>query len=323
MILKKLLRVGCVSVCLLPISVMGQNLKVTLLGTGAPDPVIDRFGPSTLIEAGTEKLLFDAGRGASQRLWQMKIPLGQVSVLFLTHLHSDHTVGIPDLWLTGSLPTPFGRRSVPLRVYGPEGTEEMMKFLSEAYKRDVRFRLDGPGNLPEAGTRLIGTDVNEGLVYEHNGVRVTAFVVDHGPIIRPAFGYRIDYGGRSVVLSGDTRPSENLIKFAKGTDVLIHEVMAAKPELLKISAAARGIVALHSSPEEAGGVFERVKPRLAVYTHISLLTTDPSIPAPTTADLLPRTRVNYSGPLELGEDLMTIEIGERVEVHRFVGAAAH
>lgn len=125
------------------------------------------------------------------------------------------------------------------------------------------------------------------------------------------------------MISGDTRPSENLIKFAKGTDLLIHEVMAASPELLKNSAAARGIVALHSSPEEAGGVFERVKPRLAVYTHISLLTTDPKIPAPTTADLIPRTRVLYAGPIELGEDLMTIVVGDKVEVHRFVEGSSH
>ena len=113
-----------------------QTLRVTLLGTGRPDPVIDRFGPSTLVEAGDERLLFDAGRGASQRLWQLKIPLGQVNALFLTHLHSDHTVGIPDLWLTGWLPTPFGRRVVPLEVWGPTGTRAMMAGL-RAFQREL------------------------------------------------------------------------------------------------------------------------------------------------------------------------------------------
>jgi len=324
MILKQIFRFLFVSTALLlPMWGTAQTMTVTLLGTGAPDPSIDRFGPSTLVEAGSEKLLFDAGRGVSQRLWQRHIPLGQVNVLFLTHLHSDHTVGIPDLWLTGCLPTPYGRRSVPLLVFGPEGTEEMMSFLEKAFQRDIRFRLEGPGHLPETGTRVFGRDVSEGLVYEHNGVRVTVFVVDHGPIIRPAFGYRIDYGGRSVVISGDTRPSENLIKFAKGTDLLIHEVMAARPELLKNSAAARGIMALHTSPEEAGGVFERVKPKLVVYTHVSLLTTDPAIPAPTTADLIPRTRMLYAGPIVLGEDLMTVFVGDKVEVRKFEEGASH
>ena len=102
MILQEIFLILCVSIgLLLPTLGAAQRLNVTLLGAGAPDPSIDRFGPSTLVEAGSEKLLFDAGRGVSQRLWQLHMPLGQVNVLFLTHLHSDHTVGIPDLWLTG------------------------------------------------------------------------------------------------------------------------------------------------------------------------------------------------------------------------------
>jgi ribonuclease Z len=100
-------------------------IRVTLLGTGRPDPVIDRFGPSTLVEAGGETLLFDCGRGATQRLWQLGIPLSRVGVVFFTHLHSDHTVGLPDLWLTGWIPTPYGRRSAPLDVRGPAGTRTL------------------------------------------------------------------------------------------------------------------------------------------------------------------------------------------------------
>src|SRR5262245_249422 len=93
--------------------------KVTLLGTGSPVPSVERFGPSILVEAGGQKLLFDCGRGASQRLWQLKIPLGKIDALFLTHLHSDHVVGIPDLWLTGWIPAVYGRRAVPFQVLGP------------------------------------------------------------------------------------------------------------------------------------------------------------------------------------------------------------
>ena len=89
-------------------------IKITLLGTGAPVPSIERFGPSILVEAGGQKLLFDCGRGAGQRLWQLKIPLGQIDALFLTHLHSDHVVGIPDVWLTGWIPAVFGRRAYPV-----------------------------------------------------------------------------------------------------------------------------------------------------------------------------------------------------------------
>ena len=294
-----------------------QTIKVTLLGTGSPDPSIVRFGPSTLVEAGTETLLFDAGRGASQRLWQLKIPFRQVTGLFITHLHSDHTVGIPDLWLTGWLPGPHGGRTTPLPVYGPEGTEAMMTSLRQAFQWDISVRTRGPAHLPESGITIIAKDITQGVIYEHNGVKVTAFDVDHGAHLKPAYGYRVDYAGRSVVISGDTRPSENLVQFAKQADVVVHEVTIVRPELLSKSEVARGILAAHTSPEDAGKIFERIKPQLAVYSHINLLTTDPSIPQPTIEDLAVRTRVNYSGPLEVGEDLMRIEIGEKVEAHKF------
>ena len=297
----------------------GQSLKVTLLGTGRPDPTIDRFGPATLVEAGNHTLLFDCGRGASQRLWQLKTPLSKVDALFLTHLHSDHTVGIPDFWLTGWLPTPYGRRTVPFQVLGPEGTRAMMASLRQAYQWDLHVRRDGEG-LPPAGSEVDARDIRQGVIYERDGLKVTAFDVDHGGILQPAFGYRIDYGGRSVVISGDTRPNENLVRFARGADVLIHEVFAARPELLAKSPVARRIAGFHTSPEDAGTIFERVKPKLAVYTHVVLLTTDPSISPPTVVELTPRTRTTYSGPLEIGEDLMTILVGDTVEVRRFAPA---
>ena len=169
--------------------------------------------------------------------------------------------------------------------------------------------------MPEAGAAIIAKDVTQGVIYEHNGVKVTVFDVDHGGVLKPAFGYRVDYAGRSVVISGDTRPSENLVQFANRADLLIHEVTISRPELASKSEVARGILALHTSPEDAGKIFERIKPRLAVYSHINLLTTDASIPPPTIDDL--RTRTSYSGPLKVGEDLMRIEIGEKVEAHKF------
>lgn len=306
-----------------PIGGQTPAMTVVLLGTGRPDPDIDRFGPATLVKAGGQNLLFDAGRGASQRLWQLKIPLGEVHALFLTHLHSDHTVGIPDLWLTGWLPTPFGSRKTPLEVWGPSGTVDMMAALSKAYQWDIRVRRDGE-HLPPQGIKILAHDIVEGVIYDRQGLKVTAFLVDHGGFLKPAFGYRVDYAGHSVVISGDTRPNESLIRHAAGTDVLVHEVAAVRPELLERSptaAIARRILSFHSSPEDAGRVFARVKPRLAVFTHVALLTTDRNFQPPTGADVIRRTRMLYSGALELGEDLMTIDIGDKVEVHRFTTTA--
>ena len=293
-------------VALLAVTSCAQDLKVTLLGTGNPRPVMSRFGPSILVEAGKEKLIFDCGRGATQRLYQLKIPFTEVTGLFLTHLHSDHTVGIPDLWLTGWA---MGR-DTPLPVWGPEGTKAMMEHLQEAYAFDIHIRRDVDTKLPGAGAMVVAKDIEEGVVYERAGVKVTAFLVDHGEI-KPAFGYRVDYGGHSVTMSGDTRPSENLIKYARGTDVLIHEVI--DPEAFGETVTAdsseqrKKIIEHHTTPEQAGIVFNRVKPRLAVYSHI----VPPDVP-----EVIPHTRKTYAGPLEVGEDLMSIEIGDKVKVLR-------
>ena len=197
-----------------------QNLKVTLLGTGAPRPVMERFGPSILVEAGKEKLLFDCGRGATMRLYQLKAPFADLTALFLTHLHSDHIVGISDFYLTGWI---LGR-STPLRVWGPAGTADMMSHLEQAYQFDIHVRRDVDEMLPPQGVVVVAKDIEQGVVYQNGDLKVTAFTVDHAPI-KPAFGYRIDYGGHSVVLSGDTRYNENLIHFSQGADVLIHEVI--------------------------------------------------------------------------------------------------
>jgi ribonuclease Z len=283
-----------------------QTLKVTLLGTGNPRPRIDRFGPSILVEAGKETLLFDCGRGATIRLSQASVPFSSVTALFLTHLHSDHVVGLPDLWLTGWI---MGRH-VPLQVWGPTGTVDMLKGLEQAYAFDVHMRRDVDEQIPAEGAVLMGKDIGEGVVYENNGVKVTAFLVDHGPV-KPALGFRVDYQGHAVVLSGDTRPSDNLIKFSRGTDVLVHEVF--DPEAYRevgnslTSEQRKRVREHHSTPEEAGTVFTKVAPKLAVYSHI----VPPDVP-----DVIPHTRKTYSGPLEVGEDLMTIEIGEQVRVQR-------
>jgi ribonuclease Z len=288
------------------------DIRVTLLGTGSPTPIMERFGPSTLIEAGSEKLVFDCGRGCPIRLQQKGVRLGEVK-LFLTHLHSDHVNGIVDLWLTGWLPPPFGQRKTPFVVFGPAGTRNMGVHLEEAFSPDIGIRM-ADEKLPRDGARFDAKDIVPGVVYEANGVKVTAFEVDHGDEIKPAFGYRIDYRGRSVVLSGDTRYSENVIKFATGADLLIHEVAMAKPEVAQTEAAKR-ILAHHTSPQEAGKIFSTAKPKLAVYAHISAAGgAGPTAPLP--ADYIAATRETYGGAIEFGVDLMTISIGEAVSVER-------
>jgi ribonuclease Z len=287
-------------------------IRVTLLGTGTPVPIPDRFGPSTLVEAGSEKLLFDCGRGCTIRLTQKNVPLRDVK-LFLTHLHSDHVNGIPDLWLTGWLGPPWGQRKTPLVMMGPIGTKNLADHLEQAFMPDILIRM-ADEKLPRDGARFDAKDFAEGIIYEANGVKVTAFEVDHGDEIKPCYGFRIDYRGRSVVLSGDTRYNQNVIKYGTGADLLVHEVSMAMPEVAQTEAAKR-ILAHHTSPQDAGRVFSAAKPRLAVYTHISAAGgAGPSAPQP--PDYIAATRETYSGPLEFGEDLMTIDISDQITVER-------
>jgi ribonuclease Z len=285
-------------------------LKVVVLGSGLGPPVnLEQFGPSILVEAGGERLLFDCGRGATLRLTEAGVPIGSISRLFLTHLHSDHVIQIPDLLLAGWA---GGGRVVPLEVWGPEGTRDMMEHLLQAFAFDIRMRRDVDERIPGDGIKVIGRDIGEGVVLDDRGVKVTAFLVDHSPVA-PAFGYRIDYRGRTVVLSGDTRVSENLIRFAEGADVLVHEVLdagALRQRFPDNPALVQSILAKHTTPEQAGEVFSRVKPRLAVYAH-----------APNADRVLEETRKTYTGPLEGAADLLMIEVGDKISVRHLRNGA--
>jgi ribonuclease Z len=291
-----------------------SDFRVTLLGTGVPTPRPDRFGPSTLAEAGDQKLLIDAGRGAAIRLYQIGVPIGGIDALLLTHYHSDHTSGIPDVWLTGWLQSHYGTRTRPLRVLGPVGAKDLMSNLERAYAADIKIRI-ADEKLPPEGVAVEVEEFNsDGAVYKKNGVTVIAFEVDHGDVIKPAYGYRIEYDGRSVVISGDTRFNKNVIKFGTGADLLIHEVAIARPELMGESYIKR-IMAHHTTAREAGLVFTRAGPKLAAYTHLVFLASK-DVPPATVTDLIAETRKSYDGPLEVGEDLMCFEIGDTISVKR-------
>jgi ribonuclease Z len=294
----------------------GDKIRVILLGTaGGPTFDAQRLGISTLIEAGSERLLFDAGRSLTTGMARLAINPADVTKVFLTHLHSDHIVSLPELYL---FPWASQGRRVPLQVWGPTGTRAMFRHLQEAFAFDIHIRRDVDEKFPADGIKVVATDIREGVVHESQGVKVTAFLVDHSPVT-PAFGYRIDYRGHSVALSGDTKPSDNLVKVTAGVDLLIHEFGRSKQdpsligppdELLPNSRQTRGrakiIAEHHTDGTEAGIVFQRVKPKLAVFSHFN--------PNPATLALV---RQNYAGPLEFGEDLMTIEVGDAVNVRRF------
>jgi ribonuclease Z len=285
-----------------------QEMRVILLGTGSPGPYTDRAGPATLVIAGNQTLLFDAGRNAVVQLWQKRIPVRNIDSVFLTHFHHDHFNGLADLWLTGWIGTEYGLRNSPMRLVGPVGTETIASGLELAYSRNNEIRVLDE-NLPVAASSFSVSEFQSpGVIYEEDGVSVTAFNVNHGELITPAVGYRVDYMGLSTVISGDTTYDERLVAASVNTDLLIHEVMAWDDESMRTVPTSREIAAHHTTPEEAGQIFSQAEPRLAAYSHLVVRNTSDE-------ELINRTRNYYSGPLVVGSDLMEFLISpQEIEI---------
>ena len=294
-------------------SAQEYDMKLTFLGTGAPRPSPKRYGPSILLEAGETKILVDAGPGMRQRIFQAGgfELLTDIHTVLITHLHFDHTIELPNLWLTGWL---FGRKT-NMKVYGPEGTSEFMGHFEKAFDWDLRYRY--LTNVHEEGSDLITEDIEPGVFYNQNGIKITAFDVAHLPIDPETeellglegatFGYRVDYKGRSVVFSGDPRSllGSKIIHMSNGVDVLIHETQIPYPGDSKEAKLANVSMIVHSSPEQVAHVFNETRPRLGIYHHI--------IPPETTRDeLLGMT--DYDGRMEVAEDLMTLMIGDEITI---------
>ena len=299
---RRLCRLWAALACL-PFAAGADIMTVTLLGTGTPRPEAHRFGAAVLVEAGKQKLLFDAGRGVAQRLAEIYIPLQIADKLFVTHLHYDHLVGLPDLFLSG---WQLGRRS-PLRVWGPAGILAHTEHLLAAYHVDIDLRHRHTGQ-PKTGARFEAMEIKEGMIHEHGGLAVRAFAVDHG-MVRPAFGYRIEYGGRVVVISGDTRRSGALIRNARKADLLVHEVAGASESLRANNERLRRILAYHTSVPGLIEVLNETRPRLALLTHVLAFGVSEE-------DILLQVQSAYQGDLRLGNDLLAVDVGRNMRVYQ-------
>jgi ribonuclease BN (tRNA processing enzyme) len=272
------------------------STEVILLGTGTPYPDPAASGPATAVVVGGRVLLFDAGPGVMRRLKAANLPLGGPEALFITHLHSDHTLGYPDLILTSWVM----RRRAPFPVYGPRGLLRMTNHLLAAYSEDINIRTNGLEHEVAGGYRVAVHEIQRGVIYEKDGVRVTAISVRHGAW-QNAFAYRIDTPDRSIVISGDTRPSEELVKAAQDVDILIHEVYPAtrlKPEDRPGGADwPRYCREYHTSDVELGALALRIRPKLLILDHIIRM-------GATDEELLAGVRAGgYAGKVVIGKDL--------------------
>jgi ribonuclease Z len=273
-----------------------QQTQVILLGTGTPYPDPKASGPATAVVVGKRVFLFDAGAGVMRQMNAAKLPISGPEAVFITHLHSDHTLGYADLILTSWIM----RRVTALPVYGPRGLQSMTTYLLAAYRDDIQVRTYGLEREIAGGYRAKVHEIRPGLVYERDGVRITAIAVPHGSW-KAAYAFRIDTPDRSIVISGDTRPSEALERASRGVDALVHEVYS--PLHLAPENRPGGkywpqyMREFHTSDVELGALASRAKPKLLILTHIIRMGSSDD-------DLLAGIRAGgFSGPVKVGKDL--------------------
>ena len=294
-----------------PLATLPDGLHVGLCGTGSPLPARERAASCTVVIAGKAMFVVDAGEGAARNISLMGLPNGQIRALFLTHFHSDHIDGMGPMMLLRW--TASGNRS-PLPVHGPTGVEGVIAGFNAAYALDNGYRTahHGAQITPPAAAGAVAMSfdlpASPTVVYDAGGLRVTAFAVDHRPV-RPSVGYRFDYKGRSVVISGDTARSKTLETAAKGADLLIHE--ALQPKMVKTLAAQldkvgrkqtaqimRDILDYHASPAQAADSARTAGVKMLVLSHVV-----PSMPSPyLDAAFLDGAEDHFDGPIVVGED---------------------
>jgi ribonuclease BN (tRNA processing enzyme) len=241
--------------------------QIVLLGTGTPLPDPERYGPSTAIVANGTSYLVDFGTGIVRRAAAARnkgvtgLEPTNLKIGFITHLHSDHTLGFPDVLLT---PWIMGRKE-PLVVYGPSGTREMAEHILKAYATDVKTRTEGLEYSNKTGYEVNAHEVKPGVIYNDQNVTVKAFSVDHGNL--QAYGYRFEAPDRIIVISGDTRPTPAILENCQGCDVLIHEVYTEASFALVSDEWKKYRLAYHTSSRELAEIATKVKPGLLILYH--------------------------------------------------------
>ena len=251
---------------LIPFTAFSQT-QVVLLGTGTPYPDPKASGPATAVVVGKRVFLFDAGAGVMRQMNAAGLPINGPEATFITHLHSDHTLGYPDLILTSWIM----RRRQPLEVFGPPGLKRMTKHLLAAFSEDIEIRTRGLEREVPGYLRVDVHEIQPGVVFDREGVRVTALRVPHGSW-KNAFAYRVDTPDRSILISGDTAPSKDLISAAKNIDVLVHEVYLStnlKPENRPGGELwPQYMKEFHTSERELGEIAAKANCKTLLLTHI-------------------------------------------------------
>ncbi len=273
---------------------LAQDTRVILLGTGTPNPDPRHSGPAVAVVSGDRVYIVDSGPGVVRRAAEAGIRMEQLTRAFVTHLHSDHTVGLPDLIFT---PAVTGRLE-PLEIYGPPGLQAMILNIMQAWKEDMDVRLNGLEHGVREAYVVHAHEVKPGEIYRDARVKVSAIPVSHGSW-KYAYAYRFDAGGKVIVISGDTTPNERLAEAAKGCDILVHEVYSQKGWEARTPDWRRYHAAFHTSAVELGKLAARIQPgKLVLYHELPM--------GQTSEEVLGEIRENFHGTVIYGEDLEVI-----------------
>jgi ribonuclease BN (tRNA processing enzyme) len=286
---------------------MSQSLFATtqliILGSGTPNPDPERSGSAYAVIVDDTPYLIDFGPGiirsaaALSPAWGGEIKGASVENLehaFLTHIHSDHSAGLSDLLLT---PWVMGREN-RLQLFGPPGLEKMALSILDAYQEDIDYRVNGTQPANKTGYKFEFTELKNGIVFQDKNLTVEAFKVNHGDF-DDAFGFRFTSKDKVIVFSGDTGPSKSLEKYAKGADILVHEVYSQAGFLKKTLEWQIYHQGHHTSTHEVGEIASRAQPKLLVLSHILFWGSEPE-------DILKETQETYKGEIKIAEDLMVI-----------------
>ena len=278
-------------------------IEVTLLGTGSPIPDPNRAGPSTLVRAGGQVLLVDCGRGVLQRAAAVGVGAAGLSALLLTHLHSDHIAELGDVLIT-SWVTDFAPDPAPLPIIGPPGTAETVEATLKAFGHDIGYRIAHHADL-NAPPPIEVHECTEGVVWDREGVTIRVAPTDHRPVA-PTIGFRIEFGGASVVLAGDTVACASLDELAAGANALVHTVIR-KDILANVpQQRIKDVCDYHSSVQEAAATAERAGVGTLVMTHYV-----PAIAPGQEEQWRALAAAEFSGQIELGDDLHRVEVPAR------------
>jgi ribonuclease Z len=276
-------------------------IDITLLGTGSPIPDADRAGPATLVRAGDQTFLVDCGRGVLQRLTAAGLGANALTALLLTHLHSDHIADLGDVIITRWVST-FAPDPPPLPIIGPPGTAAVVEATLKAFGFDIGYRIAHHADLT-APPPLQVLEFTGGTVWDGEGVRITAGPTDHRPV-EPTIAFRVDSGGNSVVLAGDTVPCTGLDELASGADALVHTVI--REDLIRQIPLQRfkDILDYHSSVQQAGATAARAGVKTLILTHYV-----PALVPGQEEQWRALAATEFTGHIELGNDLHRVQVG--------------